>query len=79
MSADGTHINTPSAMSEVHDNTAVVFEGVHDEEPNGGDQAHGDTTLSGAMRQLWNDVMDDLAGSKATNRAVDTSNPPIER
>jgi hypothetical protein len=65
MSADGTHINVPSAMSEVHDNTAVEFEGLHDSAPDAAHaQGDGDDTIVGAMRQLWNDVLDDLAGSK---------------
>jgi hypothetical protein len=54
-------------MSEVHDNTTIAFEGVHDGESDGADQAQGDATLAGAMRQLWSDVLDDLAGSRATN------------
>jgi len=67
ISADGTHIHAPSSMSEVHENTALAFEGVHDALEDGGDHAQGggDTTIVGAMRQLWNDVLDDLAGSKS--------------
>jgi hypothetical protein len=67
ISADGTHIHAPATMSEVHENTVVAFEGVHDAVEDGGGQAQiqGDTTIVGSMRQLWNDVLDDLAGSKS--------------
>jgi hypothetical protein len=54
-------------MSEVHDNTAVAFEGVHDAGLGGGGQAREEDGIAGALRQLWNDVLDDLAGVKATN------------
>lgn len=72
VSADSTHIDSPSAMSEVTDNHAMVLDpynltskvtaaaakmtGVPEKEP-------------GLIRELWTSILDDVFGSKKLTKA----------
>jgi hypothetical protein len=65
MSADSTHISAPSAMSEVHDNNAVPFEGISltTVDANTGPEADAED-LKGAVKQLFSGIVDDVFGPK---------------
>jgi hypothetical protein len=66
ISADSTHHASPSAMSEVHDNTAVHFEGMQlrvlESIAKGEQQDTGD--LKGAVTQFFSGIVDDIFGPK---------------
>jgi hypothetical protein len=62
MSADSTHISTPSAFAEVHDNSTIDFEGMADRIAHNTKKAaeeHGGNTA----KQVWNGFLEDLFGS----------------
>jgi hypothetical protein len=63
ISADSTHISTPSAMSEVHDNLAIGFEGVVGvvKEKT---KAVGEEVSE--INKIWGGLLDDVLGAKTT-------------
>lgn len=70
VSADGTHIHAPSAMSEVSDNTAIDFQGM---------AAKVASTLKkpaeqaeGMARQIWGGLVDDVLGPSQKGGAKPT-------
>jgi hypothetical protein len=67
MSADSTHISAPSAMSEVHDNNAVPFEGLSwpTADSKTAQEAEPED-VKGAVKQFFSGVVDDMFGPKKT-------------
>jgi hypothetical protein len=63
VAADGTHIHAPSAMADVHDNSAIDFQGlvakVADKITKPVEEG------VGMGRQLWNGLVDDILGPKS--------------
>jgi hypothetical protein len=64
VSAESTHIHAPSAMADVSDNNTIDFQGM---------AAIVASKLAkpveegvGMTRQLWNGIVDDVLGPKAT-------------
>jgi hypothetical protein len=60
-SADGTHVATPSAFSDVVDNNTIDFQGVEHVLSTAGKVVEEDVST---MKQVWNGLLDDLLGSK---------------
>lgn len=72
VSADGTHIDSPSAMSEVTDNHAVEldpFDLTHKVTAAAANMAGMRLKEPGVMTELWNGLLDDLLGSKKFSKA----------
>jgi hypothetical protein len=67
VSAGGEGVSVPSTLSDVHDNNSVAFEGVHDGELHHGQGGDQDAGITETVRQVWNDMLDDLAGVKPTS------------
>lgn len=63
ISADSTHISTPSALSEVTDNltAAVGFEGVVGVVREGKKKVE---TEVGEVKRIWDGLLDDVLGVK---------------
>jgi len=57
----GSHDHTPSAMSEVADNTDIDFEGI---KVVAAKVAEGAEQGVGAVRQIWEGLLDDVLGPK---------------
>lgn len=62
-SADSTHIHAPSAMSEVHDNNVIDFQGMASRVAAATQSAVEDK--SSEIGKVWNGMMDDIFGPKA--------------
>jgi hypothetical protein len=62
VSATGTHIHAPSAMSEVTDSNTIDFQGMAET------VAHNISKPmeagEGMVRQIWTGLMEDILGSK---------------
>ncbi|KAJ9642408.1 hypothetical protein H2201_004801 [Coniosporium apollinis] len=67
VAADGTHISAPAAMSDVHDNTAmnIDFEGMANRATKTVTGKSVEEQV-GTVRQVWNGLLDDLFGPKAS-------------
>ncbi|KAF2740719.1 hypothetical protein EJ04DRAFT_424204 [Polyplosphaeria fusca] len=67
VSADGTHIHAPSAMSDVSDNNAIDFQGMAARVA----QTLGKTTeeKAGMVKEVWGGFMDDVFGPKGHGSA----------
>jgi hypothetical protein len=65
-SADGTHISSPRAFSEVHDNSSIDISAMAQQVATGIRAAAGasEGEAGGMVRTIWNGMMDDLFGSK---------------
>jgi hypothetical protein len=57
----GSHIHTPSAMSEVSDNTDIDFEGIKVVAAKVGEGAEQGVS---AVKQIWEGLLDDILGPK---------------
>jgi hypothetical protein len=62
VAADGTHIFSPSAMSDVSDNNSVDFEGMTARVTNKWSKAVEEE--AGIFKRLWSDFVDDTLGPK---------------
>ena len=61
-SADSTHVLSPSAFADVHDNGNVDFHGLaHGEAADSGEAADAE---GGTIKQLWNGFLDDVLGPR---------------
>ena len=62
-SGEQTHLATPSAFTEVHDNNNIDFQGVADAlKAKAGEVAE----ETGEMKRLFNGFLDDVFGAKKT-------------
>jgi len=72
VAADGTHLATPSALREVHDNNAVDidFSSMADRVAAAGRKAAAavGAEQQGLVRQVWEGFVEDLFGGKAVKR-----------
>jgi hypothetical protein len=67
VSADGTHIHTPSAMSDVSDNNSVDFQGMAAKVA--GQWTKPVEEQAGMLKELWSDFVDDVLGPKQSAKA----------
>ena len=67
VSADGTHIHSPSAMSEVTDSDGIDFQGMAETVANkvSKPMEAGDSMV----RQLWTELMEDIFPKRGSTRA----------
>jgi len=71
VSADGTHISAPSAMSEVSDNTSIDFQGMAEKVSAAAARFKTGSIdeTAGMAKQVWNGFLDDLLGPKQGAKA----------
>jgi hypothetical protein len=67
VSADGTHIHAPAAMSEVSDNNTVDFQGMAAKIASKMSKPVEES--AGIARELWNGLVDDVLGPKSQGPA----------
>jgi hypothetical protein len=67
VSADGTHIHSPSAMSEVTDSDSIDFQGMAETVANkvSKPMEAGDSMV----RQIWTGLMEDIFPKRGSTRA----------
>ncbi len=63
-SADSTHISTPAAMHEVHDNNTVDFQGTAEWVAQGTNMAGKDQEGIGMVKEVLGEMFDDIFGAK---------------
>ncbi|KAF2498795.1 hypothetical protein BU16DRAFT_439671, partial [Lophium mytilinum] len=64
ISGSETYINASSAMSEVTDNTSIMFEGIQANSSSGNARQEIENTAAGAVKQFFNGLLDDIIGPK---------------